>query len=106
MKYFQAIPNAMEKAWKNNVELRRGLPLDYLKAVGFAAKQSHKSLRARINTKVKSLLYEIADYVNIDSAADQLGVKFLYDALPPVLTEGITCKRFLCNQILQLTVTL
>lgn len=62
--------------------------MDYLKAVGFAATQSQKNLRSRINNKVKTFIYELADYVNIDSAADQLGVKFLYDALPPVLTEG------------------
>lgn len=78
----------MEKAWKNNVEFRRGLPLDYLSAVGFAAKQNHKGLRSKINNKIKSFICELADYVDINSAADQLGVKFLYDALPPVLTEG------------------
>lgn len=41
-----------------------------------------------MQSKIKSLIYNLVDYIDVDSTVDQLGVKFLYDALPPILTEG------------------
>ncbi len=86
--FLQAIPNALERAWKYNLEFRKGLPLDYLNAAGFGSAKNNKVVRAKLQATVKSLIYDMAEHVKLDEAVDQLGVKFLYDALPPVLTEG------------------
>ena len=87
---FQVVPKAMENAWKKDIEFRRGLPLDYLNAAGLTKSRKHKKTKAMMEDKLKSLICKLADHMQIDAAVDQLGSKFMYDALPPVLTEGET----------------
>lgn len=46
-------------------------------------------MRAAINTRINELKLRLFDYINgltVDYAADQLGRKFMHDAMPPVLT--------------------
>lgn len=83
------IPKAIENAWKSDVEFRKGLPLDYLKAGGFAKHPDHRNTRIFMKNNIKHLIHKLADYIQIDSAIDQLGHKLMQDALPPVLTEGM-----------------
>lgn len=78
----------MEKAWKNDIEFRKGLPLHYLKVAGLGRVKECRKARAKIKNNVKTLINKLTDHVYIDAAIDQLGTRFLYDALPPVLTEG------------------
>ncbi|XKL62275.1 hypothetical protein PGB90_002108 [Kerria lacca] len=81
------VPIAMEKAWKNDIEFRKGLPLHYLKVAGLGRVKECRKARAKIKNNVKTLINKLTDHVYIDAAIDQLGTRFLYDALPPVLTE-------------------
>lgn len=87
----------MENAWKKDVEFRQGLPLDYLHAAGITRSRKHKKTRTMLEDKLKSLIHKLSDHMQIDSAVDQLGSKFLYDALPPVLTEGLALNEQNCT---------
>lgn len=37
--------------------------------------------------KVKYLMLQLINYVDMDQAADKLGRKFMYDSMPPVLSK-------------------
>lgn len=43
-------------------------------------------MKQKLVATVKSLMTKMVNYLEIDGAADQLGRKFMYDSLPPVLT--------------------
>lgn len=49
-------------------------------------KQDQESRRKMLLT-VKHLMAKMIDHIDINMAADQLGRKFMYDSLPPVLTN-------------------
>lgn len=46
-----------------------------------------KENRTQVISTVKTLLLKMLDHLDVDTAADQLGRKFMYDSLPPVLTN-------------------
>ena len=88
------MPKAIENAWKKDLEFREGLPLDFLRAAGLTKHRKHKKTRMMMENKLKSLVCKLTDHIQLDSAVDELACKFLYDALPPVLTEGYTRAMF------------
>ncbi|XP_066140396.1 ribosomal oxygenase 1 [Euwallacea fornicatus] len=91
----QAIPAALKKAATENVEFRKGLPLNYLKHIGLVNKNDKSARRKIILDKVKTLLTSLVDYLDVDLAADNLGRKFMHDAMPPLYSKEeaqFTCK--------------
>ncbi|XP_060522241.1 ribosomal oxygenase 1 [Cylas formicarius] len=81
------VPAALKKAAMENVEFRRGLPLNFLKHVGHVNKNSLSKKRTHILAKVRDLMSTLIDYVDVDLAADQIGRKFMHDAMPPLCSQ-------------------
>ncbi len=80
------LPGAVEIAMQEDVEFRRGLPINYLVNNGVAFDDD--KLKKEFVDKTCKLLGKLINYAPIDSAVDQLGKQFLYDSLPPCLTES------------------
>lgn len=81
--------SALAEAIRNNVEFRRGVPLDmgqHLGAVHAYTGEKDSAERKKMLSQVKSLFSRLGDYLPVDDAADQLQKKFQHDALPPLLT--------------------
>ena len=38
--------------------------------------------------RIEQLMRQLITYAPVDAACDQMGKKFIYDSLPPMLTEG------------------
>ncbi|XP_028171033.1 bifunctional lysine-specific demethylase and histidyl-hydroxylase NO66 [Ostrinia furnacalis] len=81
------IPGALELAINENVELRRGLPLDLYENFGFVNSNNKTPRRKQIEDLIKTLFDKIKDHLPIDEAVDQMNKNFQYDALPPVLSD-------------------
>ncbi|KAG5885569.1 hypothetical protein JTB14_003767 [Gonioctena quinquepunctata] len=81
------LPVALKKAAAEDLEFRRGLPLHYLKHIGHVNTKTKSREKKAIKTNVRKLMRSLADYVDVDGAADQLGRKFMYDSMPPVLSK-------------------
>lgn len=62
--------------------------MDYLQAAGLARNRKYKRTRVLLQRTIKSMVCKLVDHIQIDSAVDQMASDFIYDALPPVLTEG------------------
>ena len=84
----QALPEALLKAAKEDVEFRKGLPYGYLHCTGLASYRRQQQ-RKHFLSKAKALVEKLVQYIDLDSAADKMGAQFMHDALPPVLTPGI-----------------
>ncbi len=95
------LPAALTRAMAEDVEFRRGLPVDFPSYTGeanrpessndsFAYKSGPEGEKARRRkkflSKVEELAGKIFDYSSIDSACDQMCKKFQHDVLPPCLT--------------------
>ncbi|XP_022914586.2 ribosomal oxygenase 1 [Onthophagus taurus] len=99
----KCLMESLKAASASDIEFRRGLPLQYLKHVGLANNKIKSNTRTEIIQTVKNLIGKLSEYVSVDNGADQLGRKFMYDSLPPQLTESErvrTCKQdgdFLTN---------
>uniref|UniRef100_A0A0K8SCD5 Bifunctional lysine-specific demethylase and histidyl-hydroxylase n=1 Tax=Lygus hesperus TaxID=30085 RepID=A0A0K8SCD5_LYGHE len=81
------VPSALKTAAANDVDFRRGLPIGYLRQAGVFTKHVPTERKALIHT-AKQLVAKLVNYIDIDSAVDELGVQFMHDALPPVLTPA------------------
>ncbi|XP_076275972.1 bifunctional lysine-specific demethylase and histidyl-hydroxylase NO66 [Rhynchophorus ferrugineus] len=81
------LPQALSKAAANNIEFRKGLPLHYLKQLGLVNRNEDSNKRKMIINKIKSLVNTLVDYIDVDSAADRLGKKFMHDAMPPLYSN-------------------
>ena len=70
---------------------RKGLPTDYLSYMGAAnsskATPEIKKKRSVFIKKATELISKMINNVPVDHAADMMGKKFIWDSLPPVLTE-------------------
>uniref|UniRef100_A0A8C5U206 Bifunctional lysine-specific demethylase and histidyl-hydroxylase n=1 Tax=Malurus cyaneus samueli TaxID=2593467 RepID=A0A8C5U206_9PASS len=82
------LPAALQMALEEDVEYRRGLPMDYLQYMGVANSETVDARRAAFVGKVQSLIKKLIDYAPIDAAVDQRAKSFLHDCLPPVLTQS------------------
>ncbi|NXU94664.1 RIOX1 oxygenase, partial [Xiphorhynchus elegans] len=82
------LPAALQMALEEDVEYRRGLPMDYLGYMGVANSDTVDARRTAFMEKVQSLIKKLVDYAPIDAAVDQRAKSFLHDCLPPVLTQS------------------
>ncbi|KFO70143.1 Bifunctional lysine-specific demethylase and histidyl-hydroxylase NO66, partial [Cuculus canorus] len=82
------LPAALQMALEEDVEYRKGLPMDYLRYMGVANSDAVDTRRTAFIEKVQSLIKKLVDYAPIDAAVDQRAKSFLHDCLPPVLTES------------------
>uniref|UniRef100_A0A1B6DAA9 Bifunctional lysine-specific demethylase and histidyl-hydroxylase n=1 Tax=Clastoptera arizonana TaxID=38151 RepID=A0A1B6DAA9_9HEMI len=82
------LPMALKRATMNSKHFRKGLPLGYLNSFGYGINPSSKPvLRKEMIEKAKRMVSSLASYLDdLDAAVDQMGVQFIHDALPPVLT--------------------
>lgn len=85
----KALPEALLKAAKEDVEFRKGLPYGYLHCTGLASYRRQQQ-RKHFLSKAKALVEKLVQYIDLDSAADKMGAQFIHDALPPVLTPDET----------------
>nr|XP_023028175.1 ribosomal oxygenase 1-like [Leptinotarsa decemlineata] len=81
------LPAALKKAAAEDLEFRKGLPLNFLKHTGHVNRKAKSQKRSAIKANVQKLMKSLSKHVDIDQAADQLGRKFMYDSLPPVLSK-------------------
>lgn len=94
-----ALPQALQAAAESDVELRKGLPRNFLNYMGVAnqsfddeeAEGATRQERAKADKReeflahVQKLLQIVAEHIPYDGAADQMGIKYHHSALPPVL---------------------
>ncbi|CAH2269036.1 bifunctional lysine-specific demethylase and histidyl-hydroxylase NO66 [Pararge aegeria] len=81
------IPAALQMTINENIELRRGLPIDIYDNFGLVHSDVKTPRKAEIVQQVKNLFNKIQEYLPIDEAVDQMSKKFQQDVLPPVLTD-------------------
>nr|XP_015803003.2 ribosomal oxygenase 1 [Nothobranchius furzeri] len=82
----KVIPAALEIAMEEDVEFRRGLPLDYLTYMGVQNSDKEDARRVRFLARIENLMNKLPTYAPVDAAVDQKAREFLHDCLPPVLT--------------------
>lgn len=82
----KVVPAALEIAMEEDVEFRRGLPLDYLTYMGVQNSDKDDPRRTKFFSQIESLMKKLINYAPVDAAVDQKARDFLHDCLPPVLT--------------------
>lgn len=84
------IPMALNQAIEENVELRRGLPLDIWQRLGIVNSDSYYPQRDEMIKRIRGCIEKVCEYVHsdtiLDNAVDKMALKFQHDALPPKLT--------------------
>ncbi|XP_068198909.1 ribosomal oxygenase 1 isoform X2 [Antennarius striatus] len=83
----KVVPAAMEIAMEEDVEFRRGLPLDYLTYMGVQNSDKDDPRRKKFFSQIECLMTKLANYAPVDAAVDQKARDFLHDCLPPLLTS-------------------
>ena len=73
---------------ENNVEYRRGLPIDYLSFMGQAHSNEKSIRRNEFIERVTELASKVVTSVAVDNGVDQMGKSFVHDTLPPYLTQS------------------
>uniref|UniRef100_UPI00358EBB8B ribosomal oxygenase 1-like isoform X2 n=1 Tax=Myxine glutinosa TaxID=7769 RepID=UPI00358EBB8B len=81
------LPQTLQSAIEQDVELRRGLPRDLLHFMGVEHTEKVDPRRKVFQKTVRSLMDKIFDNVPLDAAVDQFAKGFLHDCLPPPLTK-------------------
>ncbi|KAB5539983.1 hypothetical protein PHYPO_G00095660 [Pangasianodon hypophthalmus] len=84
----KVMPAALEMAMEEDVEFRKGLPLDYLTYMGVQNSDKEDPRRDRFLSHMEGLMKRLASYAPVDAAVDQKAREFLHDCLPPVLTPA------------------
>ncbi|XP_071996864.1 ribosomal oxygenase 1 [Engystomops pustulosus] len=82
------LPAALQIAAEDDVEFRKGLPLDYLDYMGVQNAESLDPRKQNFIQKAKELIRKLAEYAPVDAAVDQKAKAFLHDCLPPLLTPA------------------
>ncbi|KTF90330.1 hypothetical protein cypCar_00023191 [Cyprinus carpio] len=80
------MPAAPEIAMEEDVEFRKGLPLDYLQFIGVQNSEKEDPRRDRFIAHIEGLLKKLVKYAPVDASVDQKARDFLHDCLPPVLS--------------------
>ncbi|KAG1700068.1 Ribosomal oxygenase 1 [Nymphon striatum] len=81
------IPRALEFAADEDIEFRRGLPIDYLSYMGIANSDLHDSKRKKFSNMVENLMTKLIKLAPIDAAVDQVSKEYIHNSLPPCLTK-------------------
>ncbi|BES93526.1 Ribosomal oxygenase 1 [Nesidiocoris tenuis] len=82
----KVLPKALQQATASDVRFRTGLPIGYLGQAGKFTKGDSAS-KKKLQETVAELTSKLVKHIDIDSAIDELGIRFMHDALPPVLTS-------------------
>ncbi|KAL0967598.1 hypothetical protein UPYG_G00254290 [Umbra pygmaea] len=80
------VPAALELAMEDDVDFRRGLPLDYLTYMGVQNSDKEDPRRVQFLSKIDGLMKKLAKFAPVDAAVDQKARDFIHDCLPPMLT--------------------
>lgn len=83
----KVVPAALEVAMEEDVEFRRGLPLDYLTYMGVQNSEKDDKRREKFLSQIETLIKKLPEYAPVDAAVDQKARDFLSDCLPPMLTQ-------------------
>merc|ERR1712051_312757 len=67
------LPSALKMAMQEDIEFRRGLPVDYLRHLGVAHSDQASKSRDDFMNKVKNLMGNLFKYAPVDNAVDQMG---------------------------------
>lgn len=81
------MPAALKCAIEEDVSFRQGLPLHSLSNTGLVNSDKNTSIRAQFMEKAEQLFSKLFKHAPIDAAMDQIGKKFIHDALPPSLSD-------------------
>nr|QDF21452.1 bifunctional lysine-specific demethylase and histidyl-hydroxylase NO66-like protein isoform X1 [Brachionus koreanus] len=81
------LPGAIEIAMQENLEFRKGLPIDYLINNGVAFEDNETENQKKFRNKTSMLVKELVQYLPIDAAVDQMAKEFIHQSLPPCFTE-------------------
>ncbi|KAG9283122.1 ribosomal oxygenase 1 [Astyanax mexicanus] len=82
----KVMPAALEMAMEEDVEFRKGLPLDYLSFMGVQNSDKQEDPRRdRFLSHMDGLMKKLVSYAPVDAAVDQKALGFLHDCLPPML---------------------
>ncbi|XP_075315353.1 ribosomal oxygenase 1 isoform X2 [Odontesthes bonariensis] len=82
----KVVPAALEIAMEEDVEFRRGLPLEYLTYMGIQNSDKEDLRRVKFLARIENLMKKLPNYAPVDAAVDQKAREFLHDCLPPMLT--------------------
>ncbi|XP_050993815.1 ribosomal oxygenase 1 [Labeo rohita] len=80
------MPASLEIAMEEDVEFRKGLPLDYLQFMGVQNSEKDDPRRSKFIAHVEGLMKNLVSYAPVDAAVDQKARDFLHDCLPPMLS--------------------
>ena len=84
----KVLSTAVISAMQNDVEFRKGLPVDYLSFMGKAHCNKESTKRDEFIERVTRLASKVVTKVAIDSGVDEMGKRFIHDTLPPYLTQS------------------
>eukprot|EP00095_Tigriopus_kingsejongensis_P010057 maker-scaffold99_size374999-snap-gene-2.25 protein:Tk10057 transcript:maker-scaffold99_size374999-snap-gene-2.25-mRNA-1 annotation:"nucleolar protein 66" len=82
----KVMPIALQNALQECEQFRRGLPTNYLSFMGIANSDSESPERSQFIATVQGLMGKLFTYAPVDAGVDQMGKRFMHDALPPCLT--------------------
>ncbi|CAB1343079.1 unnamed protein product [Coregonus sp. 'balchen'] len=82
----KVVPAALEMAMEDDVDFRRGLPVDYLTYMGVQNSDKEDPRRAQFLSKIEGLMKKLSTFAPVDAAVDQKARDYLHDCLPPMLT--------------------
>lgn len=81
-------PMILQRAIEENVEFRRGLPLNVWHNAGIVYSDNSTGERNDFVGRCRDLIAKSLKKIPIDQAVDQLAKKFQHEALPPNITEA------------------
>lgn len=82
------VPRALEMAIEENVELREGLPCNYLEYVGVAHSDRSEPRRTEFFDRLGQMMSKVLERAVVDACADQMGKQYIHDCLPPLLNKA------------------
>lgn len=83
----QLVAGAVQEATDNDVEFRKGLPLDFHRNLGLLYSDQKSPRRKELLDMIHKMFTKLFKHLPIDDAADQVAKRYQHDALPPYLTE-------------------
>ncbi|ALC48872.1 CG2982 [Drosophila busckii] len=88
------MPSVLERAVKQHLSLRRGLPLHTWQHLGLAHGTKKTPQRAEMQAQIKRMVtqYLMPTDSQIDNAVDQLAKRYQHEALPPTLLPEELCR--------------
>lgn len=84
------IPRSLELAAEQDVEFRQGLPRNFLSYMGLvhAEQEQEDPRRTKFIKRAKHLITKLIEGAPFDAAADQVGIDFIHESLPPFLLDS------------------